>query len=107
MGAKARAAQRYTVRLAVSAKLRGGEVSAVSLLAGRGCLATITRIAPGDAAPLHIALEGVIDGVADALGVSPKDGRVAWHTQRERGPSNAVRITLDGVQTTDMTTGNQ
>ena len=59
---------------------------------------TITRIAPSRGLDPHdglgAALKGVIDGVADALGVDDRDPRVTWRLEQERGPWG-VRIRVE------------
>ena len=51
---------------------------------------TITRVAPSRGLDPHdglgASLKGVIDGIADALGVDDRDPRVIWRLQQRRGP---------------------
>lgn len=58
---------------------------------------TITRVAPSRGLDPHdglgAALKGVIDGVADALGVDDRDPRVVWKLEQRRGPW-AVEISV-------------
>jgi hypothetical protein len=98
--ARMRKAQRCTTRYAVMAKLRGARVVPLALLS-KGCVATITRIAPSSGLDPHdglgAALKGPIDGTADALGLkNDRDPRVKWVLEQERGAKGyyGVRIEL-------------
>lgn len=60
---------------------------------------TITRLAPSRGLDPHdglgAALKGVIDGVADALGLkNDRDDRVQWVLAQERAKDYAVRIEI-------------
>ncbi len=61
--------------------------------------ATITRLAPSNGLDPHdglgAALKGVIDGVADALGLkNDRDERVTWVLQQERAKAYGVRVEI-------------
>lgn len=59
---------------------------------------TVTRVAPSEGLDPHdglgAALKGVIDGIADALGVDDRDERLTWRLEQRKGPwAVEVRIT--------------
>lgn len=75
MRSRARAQQRGATLLAVSAALRARGLDGVALAPWR---VTITRVSPGRLDPhdgLGAALKGVIDGIAEALGIDDGDER--------------------------------
>lgn len=61
-------------------------------------IVTITRVAPSRGLDPHdglgASLKGVVDGVADALGVDDRDPRVTWRFEQRRGPW-AVEIEVE------------
>ncbi len=60
---------------------------------------TVTRLAPSNGLDPHdglgAALKGVIDGVADALGLAnDRDERVTWVLEQERSKTYGVRVEI-------------
>lgn len=90
--ARIRKTHRDIVRMAIAA--RGRHPLPV--------VATITRVAPSRGLDPHdglgAALKGVIDGIADALGVDDRDPRVRWDLRQRRGPW-AVEILIAATET--------
>lgn len=87
--ARERRAQRETARACV---LSLGPLSLPLVV-------TVTRIAPSSGLDPHdglgAALKGVIDGVADALGLrNDRDPRIAWRLDQRRGPRGAYAVEL-------------
>lgn len=62
------------------------------------CTVTMTRIAPSEGLDAHdglpASLKGLVDGVADALGLDDGDERLTWRYDQRRGPW-AVEIKLE------------
>jgi hypothetical protein len=66
-------------------------------LAGGQLVVLLTRVGPTqglDSDNLLGALKAVRDGVADALGIDDRDGRVEWRYAQRRGKAWAVEITV-------------
>lgn len=65
---------------------------------------TVTRVAPSRGLDPHdglgAALKGVIDGIADALGIDDRDSRVQWRLLQRRGPW-AVSVSFAPVVTAE------
>ena len=98
--AKRRKAQRSTSALVCGAHLKASPYHRLP------CAVTITRIAPSNGLDPHDALpaslKGVIDGVADALGLSnDRDPRVTWRFAQRRGKPReyAVEILIESIET--------
>jgi|ERR1041384_5393911 hypothetical protein len=63
------------------------------------CVVKLTRVAPSNGLDPHdglgAALKGVIDGVADGLGLTnDRDGRVTWELGQRRGKGYAVEVEI-------------
>lgn len=95
--ARQRKAQRGATKLMVESHMRAGGSRSIWAPA----LVTVTRIAPRqlDAHDgLRAALKGVVDGIADALGLaSDRDERVTWEYGQRRGKpwEYAVEIRIE------------
>jgi hypothetical protein len=64
------------------------------------CVVTLTRIAPSGGLDPHdglgAALKGVIDGIADGLGLkNDRDSRVTWQLAQERGPAGRYEVRVE------------
>ncbi len=84
---------RTTVGLVVGAMVRSGAVAPP-------CEVFMTRVAPSgglDDDNVRGALKATRDGIADALGITDNDVRVAWHYAQRRGPW-AVEIRIAKAQ---------
>lgn len=68
---------------------------------------TVTRVAPSRGLDPHdglgASLKGVIDGIADALGVDDRDPRVIWRLEQRRGPW-AVEVRFMPVSLAEVAT---
>ncbi len=94
-----RARNRATQRKAAWMKT----LSMVGLAPTLPCTVVLTRVAPSGGLDPHdglgAALKGIVDGVADGLGLkSDRDPRVTWEFGQRRGPPKtyAVEITITG-----------
>jgi hypothetical protein len=47
---------------------------------------------------LRISCKGVVDGVADALGVDDRDPRVTWRYEQEKPPKGAKKAERHGLR---------
>lgn len=80
-------------------------LAAVGLSPKLPCVVTVTRVAPSGGLDPHdglgAALKGIIDGIADALGLAnDRDPRVEWRLAQRRGPAGrySVDVTLEAAQ---------
>lgn len=90
-----RAQQRRAAWLRTMAALGKGTAPALPVIV------TVTRVAPSKGLDPHdglgAALKGLIDGIADGLGLkSDRDDRVEWRLAQRRGPAGvyAVEVTI-------------
>lgn len=94
--------KRMRVAACLALLARSKPVERAALVEAARLVITLTRIAPGTLDRednLTAGFKAVRDGIADALGLDDRDGRLRWHYEQvKRGPKvYGVLVQLEGL----------